>query len=389
MSFDEIIDRRGTHCSKWDAMEKNFGVSPRDGIAMWIADMEFAAAPPIQDAIAAMHDHGIYGYFGDDSKYRAAIQWWMSERHGWRIEPEWIFSTAGLVNGFGVCVDTFTGPDDAVVLMTPVYHAFHRVLKAAGREIRECALARDGDRYGLDIDTWDSQMTGNERVLVLCSPHNPGGRVWTASELRAIAAFARRHELLVISDEVHHDLVFPGRSHVPTHHIDGIEDRLIVMTAPSKTFNIAGAHTGQVIIPDAELRGLFARRMAALSIEVASFGHFMTTAAYTPEGAEWVDRVVSYIDGNRRLFDARLSRIPGLRSMPLEATYLAWVDFSGTGMSREDFTARVQSDARLAVSHGRTFGKGGEDFLRFNIACARPQLEEALDRLAAAFADLQ
>jgi len=389
MDFDEIIDRRGTHSSKWDMMEPLYGVSPADGLAMWVADMDFRPPACVTEALRAMTDHGIYGYYGDDAGYRAAIGWWMDTRHGWQIAPDWIFTTHGLVNGTGLCVDTFTDPGDAVVLFTPVYHAFARVIRAAGRELRECPLVDNAGRYEMDFAAWDAMMTGAERMLVLCSPHNPGGRVWTRAELEGVADFARRHDLILVSDEIHHDLLMPGQRHVPMAHVEGIEDRLVMMTATTKTFNIAGAHVGNVIIPDETLRARFARRMGALGISPNSFGLRMAEAAYSPEGAAWVDALCAYLDDNRRSFDAGVNAIPGLRSMPLEATYLAWVDFSGTGMDRAEFTRRVEREARICVNHGPTFGTGGADFLRFNIATPRARVAEAVERLQAAFADLQ
>jgi cystathionine beta-lyase len=390
MSFDEIIDRRGTHCVKWDMMEAIYGVPGDDGLAMWVADMDFRPPECVQAALRTMTDHGVYGYFGDDRAYKGAIRWWMETRHGWVVEPDWIFTTNGLVNGTALCVDTWTKPGDGVVLFTPVYHAFARVIRAAGREVVECAMPIEGGRYVLDIDAWDARMTGRERMVVLCSPHNPGGRVWTAGELREIAEFASRHDLILVSDEIHHDLVYPGHRHIPmTLAAPEIMDRLVMMTATTKTFNIAGAHVGNVIIPDPKLRAEFGVRMAALGISPNSFGMFMATAAYSPEGAAWVDRLMAYLDGNRRVFDAGVNAIPGLKSMPLEATYLSWVDFSGTGMTPEEFTRRVERDGRIAANHGPTFGAGGEAFLRFNIATPRARVEEAVIRLRAAFADLQ
>ena len=278
MSFDTTPDRRGSHSSKWDSMESIYSVSPDDGIAMWVADMEFQPPQCVQDAVKAMHDHGVYGYYGDEGDYRAAIQWWMSERHGWQIDPSWIFTTHGLVNGTALCIDAYTSTGDGVVLFTPVYHAFARVINAAGRHVVSCELANNAGRYEFDFDAYDAQMTGNERMLILCSPHNPSGRVWTKTELQAVAAFAKRHELILVSDEIHHDLTMPGYTHIPTAHIDGISDRLVTMTATTKTFNIAGGHAGNVIIKDPDLRARFGGRMAAMGISANSFGLFMATA---------------------------------------------------------------------------------------------------------------
>jgi len=389
MNFDEIIDRRDTHCAKWDKMEPIYGV-PRDtGIAMWVADMDFRPPAVVQTALQNMLDHGVYGYFGDDSKYLGAIQWWMENRHGWKVEQDWIFTTHGLVNGTAMCVDAFTKPGEGVVLFTPVYHAFARVITAAGRKVVECEMVNNQGRYELDFDSYDAQMTGNETLLVFCSPHNPSGRVWTKDELAQVAAFAKRHDLVLVSDEIHHDLVMPGHTHTPMALIEGVADRLVMMTATTKTFNIAGCHSGNVIIPDPKLRAIFAERMAAMGLSPNSFGLFMATAAYSPEGAAWVDELVLYLDGNRRLFDEAVNAIPGLKSMALESTYLAWVDFADTGMAQSEFTKRIEQTAAIAANHGPTFGKGGESFMRFNIATPRARVEEACNRLRDAFKDLQ
>jgi cysteine-S-conjugate beta-lyase len=355
-----------------------------------VADMDFRAPDCVQAALRRMVDHGIYGYCGDDSDYREAIRWWMQTRHGWQVDPKSIFSTHGLVHGTAMCVDTWTRPGDGVVLFTPVYHAFARVIHAAGRTVVECPLVERDGRYEMNFAAYDALMTGTERMMILCSPHNPGGRVWTREELREVADFARRHDLILVSDEIHHDLVFSGATHLPmTLAAPDIMDRLVMLTATTKTFNIAGAHIGNVIIPDEGLRKAFAAKMAAHGIAPNSFGMQMATAAYSPEGAEWVDALVRYLDGNRRIFDATIAAIPGLRSMPLEATYLSWVDFADTGMTMDEALARVERTARICVNHGPTFGRGGETHLRFNIATPRAVLEQAMARLTAAFADLQ
>lgn len=390
MTFDEPIDRRGTHCAKWDLMQAAHGVDPADGLAMWVADMDFRAAPVIQEALAAQLAHGVYGYYGDEGPYRDAIRWWMRERHGWQVSAEDIFTTHGLVNGTAMCVDVWTEPGDAVALMTPVYHAFARVIRAAGREVAELPLAIEDGRHAMDFEAWDARMTGRERMLILCSPHNPGGRVWTRDELQGVADFARRHDLILVSDEIHHDLVYPGHRHTVLATLDhGIRDRLVMMSAATKTFNIAGAHVGNVIVEDEMMRRQFAARMAGLGMSPNAFGLHMVTAAYSAGGAAWLDDLMAYLDGNRRLFDAGVQAIPGLRSMPLEATYLAWVDFRATGMDDAEIAERVQGRARIAVNRGPSFGTGGEGFLRFNLGMPRARIAEAVARLQEAFGDLQ
>ncbi|MFT4014195.1 MAG: PatB family C-S lyase [Paracoccus sp. (in: a-proteobacteria)] len=389
--FDEIIDRVGTACSKWDDMQAIYGVSPQEGLPMWVADMDFRPPASVQRAVEAMAAHGVYGYPGANRAYLEAIRWWMRARHGWEIRPEWILTAHGLVNGTAICVDAFTQPGDAVILMTPVYHAFARVTRAAGRQVTEFPLALAEGRYHMDWENWAGRMTGAEKMLILCSPHNPGGRVWSEVELRQVAEFCAAHDLILVSDEIHHDLVMPGapRHQVLAKAVPEIAPRLITLSAATKTFNIAGAHIGNLIIADDSLRQTVQGRMAALGISPGLFGLGMVAGAYSPEGAAWVDALTRYLDGNRRIFDEGVNAIPGLASMPLESTYLAWVDFSGTGMSAREFTRRVEQGARIAANHGPSFGLGGENFLRFNLATPRVRVAEAVARLQAAFADLQ
>ncbi|MDO8883006.1 MalY/PatB family protein [Pseudotabrizicola sp.] len=390
MQFDDQINRFGTHSVKWDMMERLYGVPADKGLSMWVADMDFRPPACVQAAVEKMAAHGVYGYYGDDAAYRESIRWWMQTRHGWALNPDHIFTTHGLVNATGLVVDAYTAPGDGILLMTPVYHAFARTIKAAGRVVVECPLALVDGRYEIDFAAWDSRMTGRESMLILCSPHNPGGRVWKAEELRGVADFCTRHDLILGTDEIHHDLVMPGHRHIamPLAAPD-IADRLVMLTATTKTFNIAGAHIGNVIIADDALRAKFASKIMAMGISGNSFGMHMAEAAYSPEGAVWVDALVTYLDGNRQIFDAGVNAIPGLRSMPLEATYLSWVDFTGTGMAPAEFKARVEKAAQICANHGETFGTGGESYLRFNIATPRARIEDAVARLQTAFGDLQ
>ena len=390
MDFDEVIDRRGTHSSKWDTMEELYGVSPDNGISMWVADMDFRAPKIIQEKLRGINSHGIYGYYGDHKEYNNSIKWWMKNRHNWEIDTSWIFTTHGLVNGTGLCIDAFTKPGDGIILFTPVYYQFSNLVAAARRKVVECPLKLIDNQYHFDFVTYERNLSGDEKMVILCSPHNPGGRVWTKNELQEVAKFAKKHDLVLVSDEIHHDLVYPNKSHTVMPIADpSVCDRLVMMTATTKTFNIAGAHSGNVIISNPNLRQKFSQRIKALGISPNSFGLFMATAAYSPEGAQWLDELLHYIDDNRVIFDREVNKIPGLSSMPLEGTYLAWVDFSGTGMEEEEFIYRVQEKAKIAVNHGSTFGTGGEKFLRFNLATPRTLIVEATKRLKDAFSDLQ
>ena len=390
MNFDDPIDRRGTHCNQWDRMEQLYGVSPADGLAMWTADSDYATAPCVIEAIRNAADHGVFGYVAIYDDYLKAVQWWMKTRHGWDIETDWVLTAQGLGNAIALCLDVWTRPGDRVVTFNPVYMEFQSKVERAGRQIVQCPLKRVGDRYELDLEDAQSRLDGSEKMLIWCSPQNPSGRVWTEAELRAVADFAKRNDLLLISDEIHHDLVYPGQTFLPMHVVaPDITDRLVVLTAASKTFNIAGQRTGNMIIPDPGLRRAMVQRLNTLDYKPSTLSLFMIEAAYSPEGALWADAQIAHLDRNRRTFDAAIAAIPGLTSIPLESTYLAWVDFSGTGMSHAEFSDRVLKQAKIAPSDGPSFGPGGETFLRFNLAKPHAFVVEACKRLTAAFSDLQ
>lgn len=390
MNFDEIIERRKTHSAKWDMMEKFFGVSADDGIAMWVADMDFRPPQVVTEALQKRVDHGVFGYFGDDSAYRASINWWMENRHGWSVDPDWIFTAHGLVNGTAMCIHTWTEPGDAVLLFSPVYYVFYKIITAAGRTVTESPLVNNNGRYEMDLEDAARRLTGREKMVVISSPHNPGGRCWTEAELQALGAFCQEHDLILVSDEIHCDLVFPGQKHVPAiKALPDMHAKLAMLTAPTKTFNLAAAHNGNIILPDATKRAEMETAMMGLGLSPNPFGLHMETAAYSPEGAAWVDALMQYLEGNRQILDAGLAAIPGVKSMPLEATYLSWVDFTDTGMPMDEVRRRIEKDARIAASHGYTFGAGGENFMRFNIATPRALVQKAVSRLQAAFADLQ
>lgn len=390
MNFDEILDLRGTQASRWSLMEKVHHVPQATGIPMGIADMDFRPPECATRAVQGMIDRGDFGYYGDDTAYQEAIQWWMATRHGWAIERDWILTNHGVVNGVAIGVNAFSAVGDGVILFTPVYDSFAAAISGAGRVVVECPLVNNAGRYEFDFAAYDAMMTGRERVVVLCSPHNPGGRVWTQQELRDVAAFCQRHDLILISDEIHQDLVYPDATHtVMAKAVPEIQDRLIVVNGTSKTFNVAAIRTGNAIIPDPVIRARFAASRAGMYIQPNAFGKTIPTAVYTPEGAAWLDALIVYLDANRRLFDNAINAIPGVSSMTLDGTYLAWVNFGGTGMAQEELVRRVKDVAHIAANSGTNYGKGGESFMRFNVATPRARVIEAVARLQAAFSDLQ
>ncbi|MFV0513634.1 MAG: MalY/PatB family protein [Jhaorihella sp.] len=391
MNFDEMTERRGTDSAKWDKMQAFSGVSPDDGIPMWVADMDFRAPDFLQDAVKGLLERANYGYFSGMESYFEAVRWWMQTRHDWACDPSWMFVTYGLGNGIAMALQTFTEPGDGVVTFTPVYHEFEAKIRKTGRVNTQLPMIVQADgTYAMDFDAYDAMLTGGERLVLISSPHNPAGRVWRRDELNAIADFCLRHDLLLISDEIHHDLILPGHRHVPMPvAAPQIEDRLIVMTSGSKTFNIAGARTGCVIIPDAKLRQRFADFHRSLDMSPNLLGITLTRAAYSPAGAAWVDELTAYIAGNAQLFSGLVNAIPGLAAMPMQSTYLAWVDFAGTGMTPAEFLGRIHNDARIAPTPGTQLGQGGATFLRFNLGTQRARVAEAGERLQAAFSDLQ
>ncbi|MEP2531107.1 PatB family C-S lyase [Shimia sp.] len=388
--FDTIIERRGTNSTKWDKMERLYGVAPEDGLAMWTADSDFRTAPCVIEAVKRAAEQGVFGYSWDHPTYRAAIQWWMKTRHSWDIDTDWIVTTQGLGNAIAMSITTWSEPGDGIVFFSPVYHEFTHKVKKTGRRVVECPLVRDGDTYVIDFDDAQSRLSGDERVLLWCSPQNPSGRIWTPKELRAVAEFADRNDLILVSDEVHHDLVYAGHTFVPIDvAAPDYRHRTVSLTAASKTFNIAGQRTGNMVIPDAKLRGEMKTALQKIDYSPSTLGIDMVTAAYSPEGAEWVDAQMLHLEGNRQVFDNAMNAIPGVHSIPLQATFLAWVDFSGTGMTYDEISARFRDDARIAVSAGPGFGAGGELFQRINLATQRSRVQDAADRLVAAFSDLQ
>jgi cysteine-S-conjugate beta-lyase len=389
--FDRVIERRGTHATKWDNMAKLSGIESPDAIPMWVADMDFAAPPGVTEAIAAEARRGVFGYYADTGSWAATLAQWMQRRHNLEVDPAWVTPTPGVVSGLGLILQAASAPGDEVVVFPPAYHAFRRIILANERRILDAQLVEADGRYVMDFNALHAKLTPRTKVVFFCSPHNPGGTVWSPDEIRALAHFCAEHDLLLVSDEIHCDLVFAGAKHTPTMTAaPEIADRLITTFAATKTFNLAGAHVGACVTSNAALkRAIDARVMASGLGSYNSFGMIATEAAWRT-GDAWLDQLLVYLAGNRDLFDRRIeAAAPGARSMRLAATYLAWVDFSGTGLPPDEVAARVKSRARIFVSPGSQFGPGGASWLRFNFATPRPILEEALGRLDDAFADLR
>ncbi len=387
--FNRVIERRGTHASKWDNMAKLSGITAPDAIPMWVADMDFAAPPGVTAALAAEVGRATHGYYADTGTWAQAMAQWMQKRHGLKVDPAWVTPTPGIVSGLGLILQAVTEPGDEVVVFPPVYHAFRRIIVANERRILDAELVLNQGRYSMDLEALRAKLTPKTKIVFFCSPHNPGGTVWSADEIRALATFCITHNLILVSDEIHCDLVLGSRSHTPTlKAAPDVADRLITCVAATKTFNLAGAHVGACFTSNVAIkRKLDARTMACGVASYNTFGMIATEAGWRT-GEAWLDALLPYLKANRDLLDTRIeAAVPGARSMRLDATYLGWVDFSGTGLSPEDVVSRVKDRARIFASPGQQFGPGGETWLRFNFATPRPMLEEALTRLEAAFAD--
>ncbi len=389
MNFDEIIDRVGTHSSKWDMMQTLYGVSPDDGISMWVADMDFRPPQSVQDALQGRLNHGVYGYFADNSEYEAALQNWLKTRHNAEVETSWMQHVHGLVQGVAMVLQALTKEGDGVITFNPVYHAFGRTIRANGRDPIEVPLVNENGRYEMDLEALQASLKGHEKLIIFCSPHNPGGRVWSREEIQALADFAVRNDLYILSDEIHMDLVYGDEK----HHVFGtvateVSDRLVYLMSATKTFNIAGALTGTILTPNAELRAKIAACCAAAGIIQNLFGMIACTAAYQG-GAEWLDGLNAYLKENERVFGEMLSEIPGVKPMRMGATYLQWVDFRDLGLNMKELEARVAKDAGIAANAGPTFGAGGKGFMRFNLATPRARVLQAAERMQKAFADVQ
>ena len=389
--FNRVIERRGTHASKWDNMAKLSGITAPDAIPMWVADMDFAAPPGVKAALTAEIERSVHGYYADTGSWAEALCNWMARRHKLKIEPSWVSPTPGIVSGLGLTLQAVTAPGDEVVVFPPAYHAFRKIIVNNERRILDAELVLRNGRYAMDLEALAAKLTPRTKIVFFCSPHNPGGTIWRPDEIRALATFCIKHDLILVSDEIHCDLVLGGAKHTPTlTAAPEVADRLISCFAATKTFNLAGAHVGACVTSNAALkRRLDARIMASSLASYNGFGMIATEAAWRT-GEAWLDALLPYLTANRDLLDTRIeAAIPGARSMRLDATYLGWVDFSGTGLSPEDVAARVKDRARIFASPGEQFGPGGETWLRFNFATPRPILEEALTRIEAAFADLR
>jgi cysteine-S-conjugate beta-lyase len=386
--FDRTLDRRGTHSLKWDYCPRTYGL--HDVIPMWVADMDFPAPQPVVEAVQARAGHPAYGYASTPAAFWDAAVGWLRDRHGWDVHHTWLARSPGVVPSLSLCVTAFTQPGDKVVVQPPVYYPFFTAVENNGRRlVRNPLVVADG-RFRLDLDDLERKIDSRTRLLILCSPHNPVGRVWTRDELERLGEICVRRDLIVLSDEIHMDLVYKGHRHLPFASLSpALAERTITCVAPSKTFNIAGLTASLVI---ASNRALLARYNAALAASGLGIGNLFGTvaleAAYR-HGGEWLDQLLEYLEANVAFADAFFrDRIPSLRFVQPEGTYLALIDCRELGLNQSALDEFFLRTARVYFDSGPMFGEECTGFERINFGCSRALLQEALERLERAVAEL-
>ena len=376
--FDAGLDRRGTRCEKWDGTEKE-SVLP-----LWVADMDFPSPPEVAEAIAVRALHPTYGYtlvLPDDT--RALTGFWQ-RRHNLTIQDEWVMMIPCVVTGIRLALLALTKPGDGVMIQSPVYGPFRFSVEATERRLMDAPLKRDDTgRYSMDLDAVEKQLQAGAKALVLCNPHNPVGRVWTREELRRLGEICLRHGVRVVADEIHCELTYEGHDYTPFASLsDDFLHGSVTCNSPSKAFNLAGMQIANIVSADADVRTGIDRAINDNEVcDVNPFGVEALMAAYD-RGEEWLDRLREYLADNYRMLCGFFAEyLPQYPVLPLEGTYLVWIDCRTTGVSSEQIAARLLAEAKLMISPGTIYGPGGEDFIRLNIACPGSLLEEGLLRL--------
>ncbi len=389
VNFDEEIDRRGTKSLKYDFAVQR-GV-PADVLPMWVADMDFRVAPGITERLQQAVNHGIYGYTESDDAYAKAVIGWFSRNHGWTPKVEWLVKTPGVVYALGQAIQAYTKPGDAILIQQPVYYPFGEAIRDNGRRLISNSLVLKGDRYEIDFEDFEEKIVVNEvKVFLLCSPHNPVGRVWSAEELRRMEEICLKHGVVVVADEIHGDFTWGEHTFAPLLSLDErYEANVIVCTAPSKTFNIAGLQVSNIFIPNEQLREQFKHAIAASGYsQLNAMGLFACQAAYET-GQDWYEQVKEYIWSNVEFAaDYVEKNLPQIKMLIPEGTYLVWMDFRGLNLTEEQRQDLILNKAHLWLDSGAIFGKDGEGFERFNVACTRATLLRALEQLKAAIDQL-
>jgi cysteine-S-conjugate beta-lyase len=385
-NFDEIVDRSNTNCEKYDNRKRIFG--KEDLIPLWVADTDFKTPDFIVEAVKKRAEHEIYGYPIKPDSFYNSIQNWLYNQHQWSVEKDWILYSPNVVIGLASTILSMTEPGDKIIVQPPVYFPFFHVVEGNGRIMTENPLKLENGRYYFDFDDLKSKIDKQTKMLLLCNPHNPGGRVWKKEELEELAQICIENEIIVVSDEIHSDLILHGNKHVPFATLSESASKICVTTSSaSKTFNIAGLSSAYLIISDKNLRQKYNRFMQATHISSGNFfGLVATEAAYT-YGADWLKQLLGYLEDNYRFLEDFLrNNLPLVKPMKPDSTYLVWIDLSGLNFSAE-VAFQKMIDAGVGLSPGNLFGAGGQNFVRLNMGCPLSVLKEGLERIKAALSD--
>ena len=385
LNFDEIVERRGTDCLKYDFAKRRG--KPADVLPLWVADMDFKTSSYVEDALIERAKHGIFGYSDTQEVYFNAVAGWMERHHHWKIKEDWMIKTPGVVFALAMAVKAFTKAGDSILIQQPVYYPFSEAIRDNGRELVNSPLKLVNGHYEMDFDDLERKIVEHKVTLfLLCSPHNPVGRVWTEEELRRIGDICVKHGVIVVSDEIHSDFVWKGHKHTIFASLsEKYADISVTCTAPSKTFNLAGLQTSNIFIPNRELRHRFRKAVDQAGYsQLNTMGLVACRAAYE-EGGEWLEQLKGYLQEN--LVFARdyiANNLPGIHLIEPEGTYLIWLDLRELGLTEAEREDLIVNKAKLWLDSGAIFGEDGEGFERINIACPRATLQEAFDRLAEA-----
>lgn len=381
--FDEVVDRSDTNSVKWNYSEKYTG--RKDLLPLWVADMDFRAPAAVLKAIEDRVAHGVFGYATYPPSYFQAVREWMEKRHRWQVAEEWIVPIPGVVPTIRIALEAYTRPGDKVIIQPPVYHPFRRVIARNGRQVLQNPLRRSAARYEMDFDQLEGIIDEDTRLFLLCSPHNPVGRVWRREELERLIAICEEHRIILLSDEIHSDIVMPGNTHLPVGNLyGGRRNSSVTLTSATKTFNLSGISCASAIVPDPEHRRALKHQLGVESLEIPNVLALVATETAYRSGAAWLDALLSYLQDNYLFATGYLrEHAPSLTVFPLEGTYLMWIDFREAGIPDEELKRRLL-EAGVWLDEGPIFGDGGEGFQRVNIACPRSTLEAGLEKICRA-----
>lgn len=379
--FDEVHDRLNTRSLKWD-MRKNVFQS-EDVLPMWVADMDFKAPEAVNEALIARARHGIYGYTMFDEDIKQAIINWVHNRHGWLIEPEWINASPGVVNTLHMAIQALTERGDKILIQTPVYTPFYQVILAHDRELVKNSLIYKDRYYTIDFEDFEEKLKSGVKAFILCSPHNPVGRVWKKEELQKIAELCLAYDVLILSDEIHADLTFPNEKHIPIASLsDEIAQQTITCMSPSKTFNLAGLQGSFAVTPNKKKQVKLAKAFQKQGLYMLNTMAITAMEAAYKHGASWLDELRTVIKRNREYVVSMFDKhAPSLKVTKSEGTYLLWIDCSALGMDAKELKKFMIEKARVGLNAGIDYGEEGRQFMRMNIACPRKTLEEGVNRI--------